>query len=224
MTFNIPLATRNDEGKRVGGTILTGGPKGAHGGILKLTSINGKGRAKVSAANPAKATLIGDKRSYEITNEAGELIDVVYGKAQDERLNLPPGLTAHVRQIPFVLNGQRQYFPENPFIVQAYGQAQVERFGHITPKLSEQLQSDQEAFVKRVEALKTKDAAMRHGGIDLDANKMRLTQTGDQAQMSFDEATMARFKQGDFTGINPVIVRVQPLTDISLLLGLGQVK
>ena len=63
--------------------------------------------------------------------------------------------------------------------------------------------------------------AQNPGGIDLDASKMALTEAGDKAEMAIDNAMMARFKGGDFSGVTPVIIRVAPLSDVSVLLGLN---
>jgi len=64
------------------------------------------------------------------------------------------------------------------------------------------------------------DGAVDNGGIELDANHMQMTETGDKAAINLDPAMIERFKQGDFTGITPVIISVTPLPSLTSLLNL----
>ncbi len=60
-----------------------------------------------------------------------------------------------------------------------------------------------------------------NGGIDMDANKMNMSEKGGKIDMKFDPAMVAQFKRGDFTGIRPVIQSITPITNVRPLLGLA---
>ena len=57
------------------------------------------------------------------------------------------------------------------------------------------------------------------GGIDLDGRAMRLDQSGQQADIHFDQAMMARFARGDFAGVRPVILEMTVMPGVLPLLG-----
>jgi hypothetical protein len=65
------------------------------------------------------------------------------------------------------------------------------------------------------------DAAMPPGGIDMNAEKMRMDEKGEKINMVFDPAQIEKFQRGDFTGLEPVILNIAPITNIRPLLGLG---
>ncbi|MBF0619546.1 MAG: hypothetical protein HQL19_05205, partial [Candidatus Omnitrophica bacterium] len=56
------------------------------------------------------------------------------------------------------------------------------------------------------------------GGIDMNAAQ-GLTASGDAVSLTFDQAMIANFKRGDFSGITPVIVNIAPVTNLQMLLG-----
>jgi len=62
------------------------------------------------------------------------------------------------------------------------------------------------------------------GGIDMNAQKMQMNEKGQKIDMLFDQAMMAQFKRGDFSGLTPVIFNITPIANPSLLLGLDQEK
>jgi hypothetical protein len=49
---------------------------------------------------------------------------------------------------------------------------------------------------------------------------MFLTQKGDTLNM-VDEALVARFRKGDFTGVTPVIINIAPMPSVAQLLGMN---
>ncbi len=63
------------------------------------------------------------------------------------------------------------------------------------------------------------DHAMR-GGIDLNSHNMQMEVDGDKINAHFDAAMLRQFKQGDFSGIRPVIINITPIADRVSLLGL----
>ena len=67
-----------------------------------------------------------------------------------------------------------------------------------------------------------KDSVMPPGGIDMNAQKMQMNEKGQKIDMLFDQAMMAQFKRGDFSGLTPVIFNITPIANPSLLLGLNQ--
>jgi len=225
--YGIPLATRNDEGERFEGNILTGGRKSAQGGVFKLSTFGGKGRAKISRANPSKASLQGDKRSFDIVDSDGHLVDLMIGEAKGDNLGLPKGLKAIVRQVPWVLKGKQQNLGGDVFDDQEFRQAQVERYKGISSvSISPKLKAKQEALIDQVQALEpigeqnqSMDSSFKNpGGIDLNTNRMTLEQSGEKIQFNFNKAMIAQFRRGDFSGITPVIIRISPI-EISSLLG-----
>jgi hypothetical protein len=60
------------------------------------------------------------------------------------------------------------------------------------------------------------------GGIDLNARNMGLdiAKEGRGIDMTFDPALIAEFQRGDFSGIEPVIVRIVPISSALPVLGL----
>jgi len=69
-----------------------------------------------------------------------------------------------------------------------------------------------------------KESSWTRGGIDLNASKFNLERQGSGVDIQFDPITIARFKQGDFDGIVPVITRITPMANIFPLLGLKEPK
>ncbi|MEW5895513.1 MAG: class I SAM-dependent methyltransferase [Candidatus Omnitrophota bacterium] len=65
-------------------------------------------------------------------------------------------------------------------------------------------------------------AASPVGGIDLNARNldMDISKDGRGVEMKFDPAMIAEFEGGNFTGVVPVIIRVTPLSNPLMLLGL----
>ena len=61
----------------------------------------------------------------------------------------------------------------------------------------------------------------KRGGIDLNSKNMRMDVDGQKIDIKFDPAMIAEFKQGDFSGVHPVIISIQPMTDLSQFLGLN---
>ena len=61
------------------------------------------------------------------------------------------------------------------------------------------------------------------GGIDLNARNIQTTVTkqGAGAQVKFDPAQIARFKSGDFSGVRPVILKIEEIPSILPLLGMA---
>ena len=71
------------------------------------------------------------------------------------------------------------------------------------------------------------DAAMkttREGGINLDSKELKLTAEGDKVDIRFNQAMLARFRRGDFTGIRPDITSVTRIPGLLPLLGLSTRK
>ncbi|MFH0753124.1 MAG: hypothetical protein V2A70_00995 [Candidatus Omnitrophota bacterium] len=66
------------------------------------------------------------------------------------------------------------------------------------------------------------DNAAVPGGIDLNANNMGLdvAKDGKGVQMPFDPAMVAEFRQGDFSGVEGIILRIVPIESPLPLLGL----
>jgi NAD+ synthase (glutamine-hydrolysing) len=152
LTYGIPLATRNDEGKRLRENILTGGEKAAHGGVFKLSLFDGEFRAKVSGANPAKGSLPGDKRSYEIMDQEGQVVGVVNG-LKDDNLKLEEGLTVQMRQIPWVVDGKIVYIVEDAFNIRGYVRDQVKKFAGIEEAVvSDRLAAAQKDLIERAQS------------------------------------------------------------------------
>lgn len=62
-----------------------------------------------------------------------------------------------------------------------------------------------------------------HGGIDLDAKKMSMDVEADgpRIEMHFDPAMMTEFQNGNFTGVQGIILRIVPLESPLPLLGYG---
>ncbi|MBF0619360.1 MAG: hypothetical protein HQL19_04250 [Candidatus Omnitrophica bacterium] len=74
---------------------------------------------------------------------------------------------------------------------------------------------------KRADVEQAKENAMLPpGGIDLNAKKMTMTEKGSAAEFSVDQAMIAQFEQGHFTGFRPVVINVTPMKDLALLMGL----
>ncbi len=158
LAFGIPLAIRNDEGQLLQGNILTGGEKAAHGGVFKLSSFDGEDRVKASGANPAKASLPGRKRSYDITDDKGQLVDVIIGFENGDDLELPQGQEAAPRQIPWVQEGKVVYHTPDAFDVRAFVREQVQRYQGITlARLSTKLAGAQRALIDHASSLKTQE-------------------------------------------------------------------
>ena len=65
-------------------------------------------------------------------------------------------------------------------------------------------------------------AAAPHGGIDLNAKKMGLdvAKDGKGVEMTFDPAMVAEFRQGNFTGVEGIILKIVPIESPLALLGL----
>ncbi len=57
------------------------------------------------------------------------------------------------------------------------------------------------------------------GGIDLNSKNMQFDVDGQKIDMRWDPAQMADFKRGDFSGVRPVILKLAPIRDVTLLLG-----
>jgi hypothetical protein len=64
------------------------------------------------------------------------------------------------------------------------------------------------------------------GGIDLNARHMNLdiAKDGKGVEIKFDPAVIAQFRQGNFSGIVPVIIRITPVVNLLPLLGISPVK
>jgi virulence-associated protein VagC len=65
------------------------------------------------------------------------------------------------------------------------------------------------------------DLAMPPGGIDLNAQRMQMSESGQEVDMNFDPARIEQFRRGDFTGLVPVILNIAPIANLRPLLGLG---
>ena len=60
------------------------------------------------------------------------------------------------------------------------------------------------------------------GGIDLNAKNLTTTLSGEKIDIRFDPALIEQFKQGNFNGLHPVIIRFTPIANIYPLLGLKE--
>ncbi len=60
-----------------------------------------------------------------------------------------------------------------------------------------------------------------NGGIDLNGQKMALTEKGEAARMLINQRLIDDFRKGDFTGITPVIINIAPMANVSALLGMN---
>ncbi len=76
-------------------------------------------------------------------------------------------------------------------------------------------------LVRRALSNSTANNAMKPGGIDMNAEKMTLDENGQKINMQFDPAMIENFKKGDFSGIQPVILKITPIANIRPLLGLA---
>jgi hypothetical protein len=59
------------------------------------------------------------------------------------------------------------------------------------------------------------------GGIDLNSKNLLLDVNGDKINIKFDGALIEQFKQGDFSGVRPVILNIVPVANMYLLLGMA---
>ena len=65
------------------------------------------------------------------------------------------------------------------------------------------------------------DSSQAPGGIDMNAQNMQMNEQGQKVDMQFDPAMIEQFKNGDFTGLTPVILNITPIANIKPLLGLA---
>ncbi len=59
------------------------------------------------------------------------------------------------------------------------------------------------------------------GGIDMNAGNRQMNAKGQKVDMKLDQAMMAKFRRGDFTGLTPVIYSITPIANIRPMLGLA---
>ncbi len=64
-------------------------------------------------------------------------------------------------------------------------------------------------------------AKVTPGGIDLNSQNMQIDVDGQKIDIHWDPAMVAQFRQGDFSGVRPVIYRITPIVDIMPILGLA---
>jgi len=223
LKYKIPLAWSNDEGRALGADLVTGGDQPALAGVYKIVLFDEDPRIKVSE-DLGKTIRPGDKDIVDIEDANGNVVERI-NAIVGEKLELPQGHRAVIPYIPFARKGGIVYVPKDPFEVQARGQEQAKRYADIhESRMSPGLAALRQGLIEKslgAKASAKTDSAM-NGGIDLDAGKMTLTQTGDRFQVTFDEGMIGRFKKGDFSGVTPVIVRVAPLSDVASLLGLKE--
>jgi len=60
-----------------------------------------------------------------------------------------------------------------------------------------------------------------NGGIDFNASRLNLQHQGPGIQMKFNQAMIARFRQGNYDGISAVITRITPIANIYPVLGIN---
>jgi|GEM_PF-5990717 len=60
----------------------------------------------------------------------------------------------------------------------------------------------------------------RQGGISLNAKNMQMNERGDTINLHFNEAMVAQFRRGDFSGVRMELLGVVPIIDIRLMMGL----
>jgi hypothetical protein len=71
------------------------------------------------------------------------------------------------------------------------------------------------------EAMRSEKAVQRlvpnpEGGIDFNSKNMQLVVNGDKIDIKFDHALFDQFKRADFSGVNPVIIKISPVLNMTL--------
>lgn len=88
--------------------------------------------------------------------------------------------------------------------VQKAGLHQIKRLG--------ELQKKEEAI---------QDSAMAKGGIDLNSKNLQIDDQGEIVNIKFDPALIDQFKQGNFSGLRPLILRISSIPNFINFLGIN---
>ena len=62
----------------------------------------------------------------------------------------------------------------------------------------------------------------RDGGIDFKADSLNVRSSGEKIDVRFDQAMMAQFKRGDFSGVRATILSITPLPSVLPLFGIKE--
>ncbi len=220
LNFRIPVAWSNDEGRFLGAELVTGKEKSSLGGVYKMAVFEGHPRIKLGAT-AVKTTRPGDKEFVDIVNEQGTVVDRMTALV-GEVIDLPVGQKVARRYIDVVSHGDVVFVPQDPFEVRALALSQEKIYAGIhESRMSPGLAKLQQEMFTAITGKEDK-AATPNGGIDFNADKMGLAETGDSAEFAFDQTAAGRFGRGEFSGLNPVIIRMTPLSDVRPLLGISK--
>jgi len=151
-----------------------------------------------------------------------------------EQLKRRKGLSADVRRI--ILGRFKARLQTAEVVLQRYRRFKeagelldMIQSGNFRKMKTDQIKGLFEGLIKKVSQKREADSAMwqgdipgrtTNGGIDLESSTFSLQKNGSGMEIKFNPAMIARFKQGDFSGIQPIVTGMTSIADVYLLVGL----